>query len=266
MLIFDEFKDEKESLRWQKWYAKDVSNYPIWNFKALDPSFSMKTCVDIGANIGGFSFRASQYFDKVLAFEPSSLIFARGVEFCIKMSAFNVDYYNLAVSKNTGDVVNLTCGSHYRADLKADHINSHNASIVWNEGKEKERALTISLDKIYELAGVDFIDYLKVDCEGSEYDILIDQDLSRIGLLCMEMHRPAPGVQFDEVQNKLLEQLRLENFETCLYTEHNLFAVNKKFNIPCPICTQPSLVVLYPPAGNLKMMPLQDGWAIKKDA
>jgi len=47
---------------------------------------------------------------------------------------------------------------------------------------------TIDLDKIYEENKFDYIDYMKVDCEGSEYDFLMNKDLSRINFLVIELH------------------------------------------------------------------------------
>ena len=226
MLLFDEFKTHDEE--WIKWYIREILSYPMGEFSILDPSFNMKTCVDIGANIGGFSKVASQYFEKVLAFEPSKAAFRLLLEY----STPNTEAYNLAVSNRTGDVANLTC----QTCPSTGKFHSHNASIVWELGDEKEKAITIDLDKIYELAETDFIDYLKIDCEGSEWDILLYQDLSRIGLICAEIHAPPKQKgDFETLRAKLIHQMRADGFEVFLYSEHNLFARNSKFDIPCSL-------------------------------
>tara|TARA_R110002051_G_scaffold32786_4_gene73973 strand:- start:25105 stop:25878 length:774 start_codon:yes stop_codon:yes gene_type:complete len=232
MLVFDELQEMDE--KWLEWYGREISSYPMGDFSILDPSFNMKTCVDIGASIGGFSIVASNYFEKVLAFEPSRASFTTALQNCHA----NIDLYNVAVSNRTGDVVDLTC----QVCPTTGKFHGHNASIVWGLGDEKERAITIDLEKIYELADTDFIDYLKVDCEGSEWDILLYQDLSRVGLICAEIHGPPKGKgNFKTLRTKLIGQMRADGFEVCLYSENNFFARNTKFNIPCLVCDKEKL-------------------------
>ena len=232
MLVFDEFKGHDQE--WIKWYMGEVLSYPMGEFSILDSSFNMKTCVDIGASIGGFSMLASQYFEKVLAFEPSKATFRSLIQYAEP----NMEVYNLAVSNRTGDVANLTC----QTCPSTGKFHSHNASIVWELGDEKEKTITIDLDKIYELAETDFIDYLKIDCEGSEWDILLYQDLSRVGLISAEIHMPPKRKgDFKTLRTKLIHQMTADGFKVCLYSENNFFARNSKFNIPCLICNKEKL-------------------------
>ena len=59
----------------------------------------------------------------------------------------------------------------------------------WKESKETyHNVYTISLEAIYEFFGIDYIDYLKMDIEGAEYDFLLEKDLSKIGCLALELH------------------------------------------------------------------------------
>ena len=245
MLIFDEYKTN--DVDWIGWYMKDVSEYPVGHFSMWDSSFNMNVCVDIGANVGGFSMLAAHYFENVFSFEPSRVNFVTALSNCPS----NVQLYNLAVTGKVGDVQHLTCG----IDSLTGKFHGHNASLYGAED-EKETVLTIDLEKIYELAETDFIDYLKLDCEGSEWDILLYQDLSRIGIICAEIHALPEGMgDFKELRKKLLRHLRAEGFEYCLYSEHNLFARNTKFDMPCPKCE------------NEKLLLIMDelSWAVKED-
>jgi FkbM family methyltransferase len=238
VLLFDEQRNLDDE--WYKWYAKEVSAYPMGEFSILDNSFNMKTCVDIGASIGGFSILASKYFEKVIAFEPSKTVFSQGIKNILGRAINNIDIYNLAVSNKTGEIVNLSC----IIDPESGKFYSHNASTVWNEGEETEKALTINLKKIYELAETDFIDYLKVDCEGSEWDILANQDLSKVGLICAELHKPeknASSEDFISLRNRLIQHMSIDGFKVCLYSENNIFARNTRFNMPCVVCDREAL-------------------------
>jgi FkbM family methyltransferase len=235
MLVFDEYKESNKD--WIRWYTNDVAEYPLGHFSMWDSSFNMNVCVDIGANIGGFSMLAAHYFEKVFAFEPSRVNFISSLRNCPS----NVEVYNLAVTGKLGDVQHLTC----EICPATNNFHGHNASLVYGLGDEKETVLTIDLEKIYELAETDFIDYLKLDCEGSEWDILLHQDLSRIGIISAEIHGlPDEMADFKELRKKLLRHLRGEGFEYCLYSEHNFFARNTKFDMPCPKCEKEKMELI----------------------
>ena len=226
MLIFDEFKDPAAL---EQWYAKmrdDCRNsYPLIHFSEIDPSFKTDMCVDIGCNIGQFSLIASHCFKQVVAFEPS-YITCLSAKFWLhkENNRRNVTVYNMAVSKNTGDFLNLTCEEH------SGKLTSGNASVVHNPQKENyEKVLTISLDDVFRICETDFIDYLKIDCEGSEYDILLGKDITKIGIIVLELHG-LPDQNFTETSKELLDYLATEfNIET--FGAHNAVAVNKKFLI-----------------------------------
>ena len=108
-------------------------------------------------------------------------------------------------------------------------MNSGNASTVYSSSEENyELVTTVSLEKIFELCETDFIDYLKIDCEGSEYDILLGKDLSNISIIVGEIHKH-PSKDFDIARKELLDHLS-DGFKVSA-RKHNFFAVNKNFNI-----------------------------------
>lgn len=225
MIIYDEIKDkDKLAMWWNKMLQEVRSSYMITNFSKIDENFEMKTCVDIGCNVGCFSIIASNYFDKVVSFEPgyfTSVIARRKIN---EMESINnVFIHNLAVGKSTGDIVKLSCSIH------GGELNSGNASTVYESNEDEyELVTTVSLETIFDLCETNFIDYLKIDCEGAEYDILLHKDLSNIGIMTGEIHGH-PNGEHDAMRDKLLSHIS-NNFNL-LATEHNFFAVNKKFDI-----------------------------------
>ena len=67
MIIFDEIKDKnKLSLWWNKMLMDVKHSYPMSDFSQLDKNFKMDVVVDIGCNVGCFSYIASPYFKKVI--------------------------------------------------------------------------------------------------------------------------------------------------------------------------------------------------------
>ena len=136
-----------------------------------------KVCVDIGANVGAFSYYAAPYFKNIYAFEPVSKTAA--VATTNLKEDTHVHIYNLAVGSTDGATVDLTSDT---TNLSRDASSFHDIT------GPVENCKTISLEGIYELCGFDYIDYLKVDCEGAEYDFLYDKDLSKINFLSIEVH------------------------------------------------------------------------------
>jgi FkbM family methyltransferase len=95
----------------------------------------------------------------------------------------NVIAYPYAVSDKTG--------------TKELHMNAANTGghSFYGEGEAKNVG-TISLADLMQLNGLDRIDFLKMDCEGAEYEILFGcpaSVLSRIGRIAMEYHNLGEG-------------------------------------------------------------------------
>ena len=113
-------------------------------------------CIDIGANVGGFSIPASFICDKVYAIEPIT---------CEELKE------NIALNKRNIEVIEKGLG------------DGSKTSVSWNE--EKKEIQTLSLTQIRELCGG--CDFLKCDCEGAEWFIKPDE-LKYVRRIEMEIH------------------------------------------------------------------------------
>lgn len=157
--------------------------------------------IDVGANIGIFSIYASAIPNtQVHSFEP----FRENVELLmcnIKINNLNNCFVNpLACSNINGP------GKLFLTDLST-RISLINRDVI--SEKELDRYIivkNITLEKYIEQHNIEKIDFLKLDCEGSEGLIFKDissQTLEKISKIAMEFHDNVSPLNHKEI-NKLL--------------------------------------------------------------
>lgn len=197
------FKDQINDKEKTKWWNKELRDcahcykIPMYN---LDLPLAYRrmpqVCVDVGANVGSFSYYAAPHFKNVYAFEAVQSTFETARDNL--QNASNVELYNLAAYNVDDKDVTIT---EHTSGLSGDSSIYANNN---NESLQSESCKTISLEGIFDLCDIDFIDYLKVDCEGAEYDLLYNKDLSQINFMVMELH---PGYLGESKTSELLQHI-----------------------------------------------------------
>lgn len=167
--------------------------YGLKRFKYLD------NIVDVGANIGVFSLHAATLFPnaKILAYEPfntSKSLLKKNI------TKLNVDLNPYAVGAVTKKV-NLN----YESDLSAVHIYSNGDST--GESQECEM---LSLDDVAAKLESS-IGLLKLDCEGSEYEIMQTSSFEKVSYIVGELHtcqsgNPALGLKVLEQKSFVIDK------------------------------------------------------------
>ncbi len=170
---------------------KEIFLEDFYNINSLKQELNNESIiVDIGANVGFFSFLILSKIEvkKIYAFEPIP-----------KNANFFKDI--ISENKNLQDKILLlsvavTGTDHESIDLFLDDTNelTENAS-VFAEYKStstiKVSVPSISLSKFFEQYKITEIDFLKLDCEGSEFDIIYNTApslLKRIKKMIVEVH------------------------------------------------------------------------------
>jgi len=151
-----------------------------------------EVCVDIGANVGSFTSTYADQFEKIYFYEPYKPCFQIVSEKTSDKT--NVYGFNEAVYKEDGAIVSIVSHDNKHAGsnaIKTDSVNNH-----WNE--ELHQIKTVSLPTVLSRAG-GHINYLKCDCETSEYYFLYDQDLSNIDYIAIEIHWQMGKDKFDRL-------------------------------------------------------------------
>lgn len=136
--------------------------------------------IDIGAHIGLFSLFASQYCKngKIFSFEPIKENFELLMDNINSNSIKNIHAFNLAVNKE-GNKVKIFC----KQDDSAHSIFGEDTKTVF--------ANAISLKRIFDDNKIEQCDFLKIDCEGAEYDIIDSLPIeyfTKINKMIIEYH------------------------------------------------------------------------------
>lgn len=154
--------------------------------------------LDIGANIGCVSiYLAKKYpFLKVLSFEAHPTNYNNFIKNIKLNNVTNIIPHNLAVSSTDDNEVSIT--------LNPGNTGSSSVFKISENDINTKKVKTISLDTIISNNNLDNIKFLKIDCEGSEFDILENSKLSKtisIENISVEIHT------FMENHNKNVDNL-----------------------------------------------------------
>jgi FkbM family methyltransferase len=139
------------------------------------------TVVDIGANFGAFALLvARQGASRVIAFEPNSAAHA-----CLERNVRENGLGGVVQARRLA--VTATPGQHVRFPVAP---SAYNRIAGHDEQGDYETVKTTSLERIVATEAMGGIDLLKLDCEGSEYDILFapDAPLDQVREIRMEYH------------------------------------------------------------------------------
>ncbi len=134
--------------------------------------------LDVGANIGAFSVAAGRRAAVVYALEPVGAnfeILRRNIEL---NQAGNVVAERLAMSSENGE-----CEMSVAGVYSSIHFRRANTKL--------EKVRTVTLESFLDERGITQLDYLKMDCEGAEWDIILKSPpdvLARIKHIEMEFH------------------------------------------------------------------------------
>ncbi len=169
--------------------------------------------LDLGANIGAYSLYAARTAKHVYAFEPESSNYTQLLKNCELNRALPIHAFKKAVG-----------GENRSGMLSLAVVNKGASSLVHSRSDKVETAEVLSLDHALSLCGLTHVDFLKIDIEGSEYELFEKASihtLRRIDAIVMEMHRVS-GKRFRDIVTKL----RDAGFKTKRSRTRLLFGMN----------------------------------------
>lgn len=165
------------------------------------------TVIDIGANVGYFSlFMLSRFKGaRVYAFEPIGMNFKLLKQYKEENPNLAFTVVNQAVAGQQGTVVlNYDAGDQFTTS----------ASIFDNKTEpDQVEVQSTTLEAILKKNRLNKIDFLKLDCEGSEYDIVYgapSEVLDKVSVIALETHK---GTKTNENRDALANYLKQHKFE-----------------------------------------------------
>ena len=160
------------------------------------------TIVDVGANIGVTSNYFSQFASKVYSIEPSESHMK-----CLReMVRFNK---NENITPIQVAIYSKDCELDFGHNQNKTMYSLHTA--VWDKDLGTEKVRAVTLDTLFKEQKIDHVDFMKLDVEGSEHEILgsdtFDLVANKIDSILVEHH-----VWSNRNPNQLREALRTRGF------------------------------------------------------
>ncbi|RLC86857.1 MAG: FkbM family methyltransferase [Chloroflexi bacterium] len=140
--------------------------------------------VDIGAGIGEFAILVGKEHPscQVYAFEPFPESFDLLQENLRLNMVDNIVAFQLAVGSKSGKMLLATTG---------EAVQHTTTRCVTLGGTTVIEVQGLSLDELFQSNGIERCDFLKMDCEGCEFEVLLNSSpmaLERINHICLEYH------------------------------------------------------------------------------
>jgi FkbM family methyltransferase len=175
----------------------------------LVPLMRGGTVVEIGAHKGYFTVLAASVADKVVVFEPDDVNFAALQKNVALNGGDNVTAVPKAVSASAGRRT-------FTVSQITDARHTFFPSDFSGEGRAVEVECTTLAD-IIEDYRLESVHMLKLDCEGSEYDVLLSCDaetMQRVRGVVLELHESA---EIGHTSAELISFLESYGFEGEVY-------------------------------------------------
>lgn len=155
------------------------------------------TIMDIGAGLGDFAISVAYEHPRcqVYAYEPFLESYELLKENITLNSTNNVIAAPIAVGAHSGEMTLFATGA------AVQHTTTDTSSLV-----ESISIQGLCLDDVFEVNAIAVCDFLKMDCEGGEFDILFNTSettLKKVKNICLEYHNGVTKFSHTDLINYL---------------------------------------------------------------
>jgi FkbM family methyltransferase len=177
---------------------------------------------DVGANTGSYSLYLKKVFPQsvIYAFEPNLNTYKN-----IKKEALNekIKFYNIGLRSSSG----LGLIYDYKDKIGSEHASVYKqvfTDLHHTDNIEEIKFTSDTLDNFCFLNKINQIDFLKIDTEGSEYDILL-------GSTKMLVEKKINIIQFEFNEMNIISRVFLKDYYELL-CDYNIYRITPKKLIP----------------------------------
>ena len=163
-LFFRDFKNSYLPEILKEMYRDKVYDFYFQGKKDL-------TVLDIGANIGVFSFYAAEFCKKIYAIEPSEEHFQSLVTMVEFNRMENIEPIKAAIANKT--------------EKRTFYHNTNTTMYSLNKAvntlpDDAERVQCVSLDDLFKNNKIKHVDFMKIDVEGAESEIFASKGFEKV--------------------------------------------------------------------------------------
>jgi FkbM family methyltransferase len=179
-------------------YRKNI--YKRFTYEGFVEFESDDTVVDVGSFVGGYTLAVANSASKVIAVEPSSIN-----SHCIRRNASDFD--NITV------IECIAWKKNKILELNLSPDPTDNSVFTPDNGKllKKDKKIALQLDTICSIADLDTVDFLKIDAEGAEPEVLEginSVEINKLAIACGPERDGEPTV------TDTVDILKKEGYET----------------------------------------------------
>lgn len=153
-------------------------------------------CLDVGSNYGDFTDKYKYFFREIYFVEAQTILF-NNIETRFK-DFDNIKGFNKAVWSESNVTLDMIWHDNHdpgSVGIKGPYVNDHWVDEFVNS------VTSISLEDLLKKINYDKIDYLKLDCETSEYPFLYGKDLTYFKYIGIELHFQLGEQKYNELLN-----------------------------------------------------------------
>ena len=170
--------------------------------------------VDIGANVGVWSYWLSKYAKQVESFEPNPKIFNALKNIKIK----NVNSYNIALSNKTGSVDLLI-------PKGSKGFSNQGASLSSIKVQGEHKSISIEAKRLDEYNFLD-VDFIKIDVEGHEHEVIEGARET------IKKFKPTMVIEMEEKHNQIpieeqISSVEKMGYQCCVFINETIIKIKE---------------------------------------
>ena len=170
--------------------------------------------IDIGANVGVWSYWLSKYAKQVESFEPNPKVFNALKNIKIK----NVNSYNIALSNKTGSVDLLI-------PKGSKGFSNQGASLSSIKVQGEHKSISIEAKRLDEYNFLD-VDFIKIDVEGHEHEVI---EGARVTI---KKFKPTMVIEMEEKHNQIpieeqISSVEKMGYQCCVFINETIIKIKE---------------------------------------